>query len=123
MIAQMTPEVVPGGVAFVTLNSVDASALVPVARAMVREAEGITLILPANHAAVPEHAMRMVQITLQVHSALDGLGLTAAVADALAHVGVPCNVVAGFHHDHVFVPETEADRALSALRARSEAQQ
>jgi hypothetical protein len=26
-------------------------------------------------------------------------------------------VVAGFHHDHLFVPAAEADRALAALEA------
>jgi hypothetical protein len=51
-----------------------------------------------------------------VHSALGGVGLTAAVAAALARQGIACNVVAGFHHDHLFVPWQRAEDALEALR-------
>jgi hypothetical protein len=58
----------------------------------------------------------MRQITLRVHSALDGVGLTAAVASALSDAGIPCNMVAAFHHDHVFVPSSLAAAALDALR-------
>jgi uncharacterized protein len=57
----------------------------------------------------------MRQITLTVHSALDGVGLTAAVASALAAEGIACNMVAARHHDHVFVPEAQAQRALAVL--------
>jgi uncharacterized protein len=54
--------------------------------------------------ATPEDPLAMRQITLDVHSALDGVGLTAAVAVALAAEGIPCNMIAAHHHDHVFVP-------------------
>jgi NAD(P)-dependent dehydrogenase (short-subunit alcohol dehydrogenase family) len=56
----------------------DLPAALPAARAMIREAEGITLVLPADHPAVPPGAARFAQITLGVHSALDAVGLTAA---------------------------------------------
>ena len=52
-----------------------------------------------------------------VPSALDAVGLTAAVATALTRVGIACNVIAGFHHDHLFVPVDSATRAMSALNA------
>ena len=55
-------------------------------------------------------------ITLRVHSALDAVGLTAAVSTALAGAGISCNVIAGYHHDHLLVP---ADRAADALEALS----
>ena len=45
------------------------------------------------------------------------VGLTAAVAVALADAGIACNVVAAVHHDHLFVPVESADAALAALRA------
>ena len=51
-----------------------------------------------------------------MHSALGAVGLTAAVARALADEGVPCNVLAGAMHDHLLVPEDDAARALDALR-------
>jgi hypothetical protein len=84
----------------------------------IREAEGLSLILPdevaAAHGLPRDQPMR--RITLRVHSALDGVGLTAAVAGALAAAGIACNMVAGHHHDHVFVPAPDADRALQILR-------
>lgn len=54
-------------------------------------------------------------ITLRIHSALDAVGLTAAVAQALAEYGLSCNVVAGFHHDHLFVPHERAAEAVALL--------
>ena len=77
--------------------------------ALIREDEGTTAI-------VPDEGGDFARITLTVHSALEGVGLTAAVAGALAERGIACNVVAGFHHDHLFVPRERAEEALEALR-------
>lgn len=76
--------------------------------AIIREDEGTTAI-------VPRDSGDFARITLMVHSALEGVGLTAAVATALAQRGIACNVVAGFHHDHLFVPRARAEEALEAL--------
>lgn len=54
-------------------------------------------------------------ITLQVHSSLEAVGLTAFVSNALAKENIPANVIAAYHHDHIFVPESKADRALEIL--------
>jgi uncharacterized protein len=83
-----------------------------------RENEGVSLILEQRSALAHglDANLPMRRIVLEVLSALDGVGLTAAVATALADAKIPCNVVAAFHHDHVFVPEAEADRALAILR-------
>jgi uncharacterized protein len=82
------------------------------------EDEGLSLILAvasARELGLPEGpAMR--RIVLTVHSALDGVGLTAAVAGRLAEAGIACNMVAAFHHDHVFVPADDAEAALALLR-------
>ena len=48
-------------------------------------------------------------------SSLAAVGLTAAVAAALTEVGISANVVAAFHHDHVFVPLGRAAEALTCL--------
>ncbi|MDH3540770.1 MAG: ACT domain-containing protein [Acidimicrobiia bacterium] len=56
-------------------------------------------------------------LTLDVHSALDGIGLTATVTTALAAAGIPCNMLAGAFHDHLLVPTAEADRAIAVLEA------
>lgn len=79
--------------------------------AMIREEEGICCILPAE--AAGQDAPRFAKITLQVHSDLQGVGLTAAVATTLATSGIACNAVAGLHHDHLFVPW---DRRVDALK-------
>lgn len=80
--------------------------------AIIREDEGTTAILP-------DPAGDFARITLMVHSALNGVGLTAAVAGALAERGIACNVVAGFHHDHLFVPWERREEALATLAALS----
>jgi hypothetical protein len=91
--------------------------------AWVREDEGLTLVLreqDANRAGLAyDRAMQW--ITLRVHSALDVVGLTAAVSTALAVAGVSANVVAGLHHDHIFVPAGQGEQALEVLRALSAA--
>nr|WP_314085127.1 ACT domain-containing protein [uncultured Shinella sp.] len=84
-----------------------------------REAEGVTLILPIAAAEGLSASSPMRMITLTVHSSLEAVGLTGAFAAALTREGISANVVAGYHHDHIFVPERDAERALEALRALS----
>lgn len=111
MVRAMAPRAVPGRVVFRTLDAEDIQGD---ARGWFREAEGLSAIVPAGPDDAPGTALR--QITLDVHSALDGVGLTAAVAGALAERGIPCNMVAAHHHDHIFVPEARADEALAVLK-------
>jgi hypothetical protein len=82
--------------------------------ALIREDEGVTVIRPQDSG-------EFARITLMVHSALDGVGLTAAVAGALAEAGIACNVVGGFHHDHLFVPWERGSEALAILERRAAA--
>ncbi len=85
--------------------------------ARIEEAEGITLIAPAAElaaAGIP-HSGGWGRITLTVHSSLATVGLTAAVATALAREGISANVVAGSYHDHLFVPWDRRDAAMTAL--------
>ena len=87
--------------------------------AVFHEEEGTTLVLErtAADAAALDYGPVMRCITLQVHSSLEAVGLTAAVAGALADAGISANVIAAYHHDHVFVPASRADEALGILRA------
>ena len=62
-----------------------------------------------------EHPMRC--ISLNVFSSLEGVGLTAAVASALAAHNIPCNMVAAYHHDHVFVPASMCNQAMQVLKS------
>jgi len=114
MISGMAPRLMAGDYVFV--GSAD-PAQRDRAIASFQEAEGLSLILPAE--AMPEAGPRMRLITLEVQSSLEGVGLTAAVSTALARDSIPCNIVAAFHHDHVFVPADMADRALAVLEALS----
>ncbi len=86
--------------------------------AAVREAEGLTVVLPRDEADRLGLNYDFVAswITLQVHSALEAVGLTAAVSAALTHAGISCNVLAGFHHDHLLVPTPDAGRAMDVLQ-------
>ena len=54
-------------------------------------------------------------ITLRIHSSLEAVGLTAAVATKLAKAGITANVVAAYFHDHIFVPVERADEAVKLL--------
>jgi len=119
MIAAMTPVLAPGEFVFCTASDAETIAKAqPMALGWFREREGVSLILERGAAEVFgfDVSLPMRRIELQVHSALDGVGLTAAVATALGAENIPCNVVAAFHHDHVFVPSEMAKRALAALR-------
>ena len=85
--------------------------------AMVREAESITLILPPEQAksVAQENGTGFKRIELQVYSSLEAVGLTAAISQCLKEHNISANVIAGFHHDHIFVPEKDAKQAISAL--------
>lgn len=93
-------------------------AMIPhTAFALIREEEGACCILPAT--AGPTGAPQFARITLQVHSDLEAVGLTAAVATTLATSGIACNVVAGLRHDHLFVPWEKREAALALLEKLS----
>lgn len=82
-----------------------------------REAEGTTLIIRADDARrfdVP-HEFPCKMITLNVHSSLEAVGFIARIAHALAEAGMGVNPVAGFFHDHLFVPARREREALSIL--------
>ncbi|MCB2137744.1 MAG: ACT domain-containing protein [Rhodobacteraceae bacterium] len=125
MIAAMSPDLRPEVFVFASLRDETlADRLAAGAIASFREAEGLSLIVTddeARSAGLPAD-LPMRCITLTVHSALDGVGLTAAVAGTLGREGIPCNMVAAFHHDHVFVPAGMAGRAMEVLaRLQAEA--
>ena len=81
--------------------------------ALIHEAEGMTLIAP-----FPDGTWA--RISLEVHSSLSAVGLSAAIARALADRGISANIVAGYHHDHILVPWGRRHEALRALETLSE---
>lgn len=56
-------------------------------------------------------------ITLNVHSSLDAVGLTAAVSKKLMQSNISANVVATYYHAHVFIALKGAEQALADLNA------
>lgn len=115
MIAGMQPLLDPGIWTFCAVRGTDT--VPPDVFAVIQETEGTTFILPYTTATAGGYTASpaMKKITLQVNSDLEGVGLTAAVATALTKQNIPCNVVAGYHHDHVFVPEAQAGLAYETL--------
>jgi hypothetical protein len=98
-------------------HDTDSSALEPLAT--FRENEGLTVVVDEERARLAGLSVlfRAAWITLTVHSDLQAVGLTAAVADALTRANISCNMIAAACHDHLFVPVESASAAIEALTA------
>ncbi len=118
LLASLEPVQRAGDFVFAVVDDVGLLEVVA-AEATVREDEGLTAVLRREEADRRGIAYDYVAawITLRVHSALDAVGLTAAISTALADAGLSCNVIAGYHHDHLLVP---ADRAAEAITVLSD---
>ena len=117
LIAGMAPVADPVDYVFATVPH-EVADLLPNALMMFREDEAVTFIVPASDA--PEPGLpRFRRITMRIASDLEAVGFTAAFSRALTEAGVSANVVAAAHHDHVFVPARDVERALAALEALS----
>lgn len=118
LLALMQPNLLDGEYVFCTLEAGSLSGALefdPVAT--FHEVEGLSILLEkskADSAGLP-CGSSFRGITLSVHSSLDAVGLTAAVAQKLATHGIPANVIAAHYHDHVFVPADQAEQALQLL--------
>jgi hypothetical protein len=117
LLRSMNPQLNDGAYVFCSLS--DAAQLDGVQPlGSFQEAEGLTVILPrlqAEQLRLPYNYVAA-WLTLHVHSALQSVGSTAAVAGALAQAGISCNVIAGFYHDHLFVAHADGPRALAVLQ-------
>jgi hypothetical protein len=124
LIQDMSPTLNPGEYVFCAVEREDVPADWQ-ALGWFREQEGGTVILPRSRADALGLSYSFVGawITLNVHSALEAVGLTPAVSHALAQAGISCNIVAGYYHDHLFVPAHQAKRALEVLQALARSSQ
>lgn len=119
LIAGMAPVADPVDYVFATVAH-GAVEIPATAIMMFREDEAVTLVLPASD--TPDAGLpRFRRITMSIASDLEAVGFTAAFSRALTEAGISANVVAAAHHDHVFVPVADVERALAALRALSNA--
>jgi hypothetical protein len=116
LLKSLRPQRHPGQYVFCSLKSTEGIRLED-ALFHFREAEGTTLVYKKETAdrLQLEYSFIAAWITLTVHSSLEAVGLTAAVATALAKAGISCNGVAAFFHDHLFVPERDAEKAMEVL--------
>ena len=87
--------------------------------AVMTEDEGTTVVVTCEVAERRGWPIGFVAawLTIEVHSALEAVGLTAAMSAVLADHGIPCNVLAGYFHDHLLVPAGRADDAVAALES------
>jgi len=118
----MSPELVEGEFVFCSIENArygDYADLAPFAS--IKENEGLTLVVEktiADEAGLHYESVFR-GITLQVHSSLEAVGLTAAVASRLAQEGISANMIAGYYHDHLFVPWESRQQALAELQELS----
>jgi hypothetical protein len=121
LLKSMKPKLHPGEYVFCVVE--DISSVNPNDIIMTfREDEGDTLIIKKEIADQLHLSYSFVAswITLTVHSSLAAVGLTAAFSKALADEEISCNVVAAFYHDHIFVDQKDAERAMTILTQLSE---
>ncbi len=118
LLKSMSPELMDGEYVFCTFKNArygDYPDLEPVAS--VSESEGLTLVILKSRADERNFVYESVfkGITLNVHSSLDAVGLTAAFSNKLAGHGISANVIAGYFHDHIFIQREAAENAMAAL--------
>ncbi len=118
MLASLSPVLTDGEFVFCSFADAhygDHADLEPIAA--IDEPEGLTLVVPkpVADAQALDYATVFRMISLGVHSSLEAAGLTAAFSNRLAEHGISANVIAGYYHDHIFVPRDQAKQAVDAL--------
>lgn len=91
------------------------------AAAVIVEEEAVTLVITTTQAEDNDlpYDFAAAWLTLEVHSSLHAVGLTAAVAQVLTDEGIPCNVLAGFYHDHLLVPAGKGHQVKILLESQA----
>lgn len=121
MLKNMQPHLQSGTYVFCSVKE-SSPELVDQALGTFKEKEGLTLILEKGLADAHQLSYDFIAawIRLDIHSALDAVGLTAAFSNALGKAHISCNVIAAYYHDHIFVAEKDAEKAMQVLKALSE---
>jgi len=82
-----------------------------------KESEGYSIIISKEEAIKNNLPFYFVSawITLEIDSTLDSVGLTSSFSRELTNAGISCNVIAAYHHDHIFVPYKKRLKAVKIL--------
>lgn len=125
LIQNMEPLLNTGEYVFCTVETLDQIPDIEKALFFFRENEAVTIVLEKNIADDWSLKYNYISswITLNIHSSLEAVGLTAAFANALKKVNISCNVVAAYFHDHIFIARKDAEKAMEALHALRLAQE
>ncbi len=116
LIKNMEPILNDGEYVFASVSNVD---VIPreITICEIKEREGITVVLSKKNA--DEFGLQFefiaAWITLNIHSSLEAVGLTAAFASELGKHNISCNVIAGYYHDHIFVDQKDKEKAMKVL--------
>jgi len=116
LIAELSPMLNPGEYVFCTVKDIG-----KISREQTicefKESEGTTIVIKQKLAdqLSLEYQGVFSWITLNVHSSLEAIGLTALISNALTDNRISCNIIAGFYHDHLFIPHNDAGRAIQIL--------
>ena len=118
LIKNMEPVLNDGEYVFASLTS---SKLANISRGKticeMKEKEGVTVVISKEYALQLDLSIDFIMswITLNIHSSLEAVGLTAAFAKTLGENNISCNVIAGYYHDHIFVGKKDEAEAMKVL--------
>lgn len=84
-----------------------------------QEAEGLTLIATKGYLESKDISFEgpFAKLTIDVHTSLELVGLTAVLAAKLGENEISANVVAAYYHDHIFVQYDSRSKAIEALNS------
>ncbi|KXI27437.1 ACT domain-containing protein [Paraglaciecola hydrolytica] len=120
LLTSMSPSLAQDEYVFTTVTDVKTALQTGISpKAMFVESEGTTLVLTVADTQLANLSFSGTYrcITLNVHSSLEAIGLTAAVSAALTKANISANVIAAYYHDHIFVPTDKAQAAMHALKS------
>ncbi|MCS4303382.1 ACT domain-containing protein [Chryseobacterium sp. BIGb0232] len=116
ILKNLNPSLNEGRYVYCTVENIDK---IPLSKILFlfKEIESITVVVKKEDAEELNLGFSYVAswITLEVHSSLSAVGLTAKFSQALSEAGISCNVVAAYFHDHIFVDEKDAVKAIEVL--------
>lgn len=118
LLKNMSPTLDDNEYVFITTNGAygDYATLNPLCT--FSEKEGLTLIIMKSIAIAQglKFDGTFKKITLEVHSSLNAVGLTAVVASKLKDNNISANVIAAYYHDHIFIQSNLAEKAMNCLK-------